>query len=167
MFHPIYVAIPLRRDDQTLLNYINIWLDQIELDGTLGKIRTSGWATPDNERAVRRRTSTNGPETPTAYATNHRREEIRCESCCSACWRSSPLPPTPTTRRSSKDRRQLKLVSVVYEDQESKTRTPVYGEHPRGRQIATADGIWLALVTAEGAGSFRRPMKTAHRRCAP
>jgi hypothetical protein len=43
-----------------------------------------------------------------------------------------------------------KLVSVVYEDQESKTRTPVYGEHPRGRQIATADGLWLALVTAEG-----------------
>ena len=43
-----------------------------------------------------------------------------------------------------------KLVSVVYEDQESKARTPVYGEHPRGRQIATADGIRLALVTAEG-----------------
>ena len=43
-----------------------------------------------------------------------------------------------------------KLVSVVYEDQESKARSPVYGEHPRGRQIATADGIWLALVTAEG-----------------
>ena len=40
VFHPIYVAILLRRDDQTLLNYINIWLDQIELDGTLGKIRT-------------------------------------------------------------------------------------------------------------------------------
>ena len=43
-----------------------------------------------------------------------------------------------------------KLMSVVYEDQESKARAPVYGEHPRGRQIATADGIWLALVTAEG-----------------
>src|SRR5262245_49867685 len=42
------------------------------------------------------------------------------------------------------------LVSVVYEDQESKARTPVYGEHPKGRQIATADGVWLALVTAEG-----------------
>ena len=40
VFHPIYVAILLRRDDQTLLNYINIWIDQIELDGTLGKIRT-------------------------------------------------------------------------------------------------------------------------------
>src|SRR5262245_21196435 len=38
------------------------------------------------------------------------------------------------------------LVSVVYEDQESKARTPV----PKGRQIATADGVWLALVTAEG-----------------
>jgi hypothetical protein len=43
-----------------------------------------------------------------------------------------------------------KLVSVVYEDQDTKGRTPVYGEHPRGRQIATADGVWLALVTAEG-----------------
>ena len=42
------------------------------------------------------------------------------------------------------------LVSVVYEDQQSKERTPVLGEHPRGRQIATADGRWLALVTAEG-----------------
>ena len=42
------------------------------------------------------------------------------------------------------------LVSVLYEDQESKTRTPVLGEHPKGRQIATADGRWLALVTAEG-----------------
>lgn len=40
VFHPIYVAILLRRDDYALLNYINIWLDQIELDGTLGKIRT-------------------------------------------------------------------------------------------------------------------------------
>src|SRR5256885_6373057 len=43
-----------------------------------------------------------------------------------------------------------KLVSVVYEDQVTKERTPVLGEHPRGRQIATADGRWLALVTAEG-----------------
>ena len=42
-----------------------------------------------------------------------------------------------------------KLVSVVYEDQATKERTPVLGEHPRGRQIATAAGRWLALVTAE------------------
>ncbi len=42
------------------------------------------------------------------------------------------------------------LVSVVYEDQVTKERTPVLGEKPRGRQIATADGRWLALVTAEG-----------------
>jgi len=41
------------------------------------------------------------------------------------------------------------LVSVVYEDQASRERTPVLGERPRGRQIATADGRWLALVTAE------------------
>jgi cyclohexadienyl dehydratase len=36
---PVYVAILLRRDDQTLRNYIDIWIDQIELDGTLAKIR--------------------------------------------------------------------------------------------------------------------------------
>jgi hypothetical protein len=43
-----------------------------------------------------------------------------------------------------------KLVSVVYEDQQTKDRTPIYGEHPRGYQIATPEGRWLALVTAEG-----------------
>ena len=42
------------------------------------------------------------------------------------------------------------LVSVVYEDTATKERTPVYGEHPRGIQIATAEGRWLALMTAEG-----------------
>ena len=42
------------------------------------------------------------------------------------------------------------LVSVVYEDVATKERTPVYGEHPRGIQIATAEGRWLALMTAEG-----------------
>jgi hypothetical protein len=43
-----------------------------------------------------------------------------------------------------------KLVSVVYEDAQTKERTPVLGEHPKGRQIATAQGQWLALVTADG-----------------
>ena len=42
-----------------------------------------------------------------------------------------------------------KLVSVMYEDQETKTLTPVLGNHPRGSQIATRDGRWLALVTAD------------------
>jgi hypothetical protein len=42
------------------------------------------------------------------------------------------------------------LVSVVYEDIASKQRSPVYGEHPRGIQIATPEGCWLALMTAEG-----------------
>jgi hypothetical protein len=42
-----------------------------------------------------------------------------------------------------------KLVSVVYEDAATKERTPVLGEHPRGYQIATPDGLWLALVTAD------------------
>src|SRR5215475_953814 len=43
-----------------------------------------------------------------------------------------------------------KLVSVVYEDVATKERTPVLGEHPRGIQIATPEGRWLALVTADG-----------------
>lgn len=42
-----------------------------------------------------------------------------------------------------------KLVSVVYEDQATKERMPVYGEHPRGIQIATLQGRWLALMTGE------------------
>jgi hypothetical protein len=42
------------------------------------------------------------------------------------------------------------LVSVVYEDQATKERTPVYGEHPKGIQIATPAGRWLALMTGEG-----------------
>ena len=43
-----------------------------------------------------------------------------------------------------------KLVSVLYEDAQTKERWPVLGEHPKGRQIATREGHWLALVTAEG-----------------
>jgi len=43
-----------------------------------------------------------------------------------------------------------KLVSVVYEDAQTKEHTPVLGEHPRGYQIATPEGRWLALVTADG-----------------
>jgi cyclohexadienyl dehydratase len=39
VFDPVYVAILVRREDQTLLNYINIWLDQIEMEGVLTKIR--------------------------------------------------------------------------------------------------------------------------------
>jgi len=42
------------------------------------------------------------------------------------------------------------LVSVVYEDIATRERTPGYGEHPRGIQIATPEGRWLALMTAEG-----------------
>ncbi len=43
-----------------------------------------------------------------------------------------------------------KLVSVMYEDAQTKEKTPVLGEHPRGYQIATPEGRWLALVTADG-----------------
>ena len=43
-----------------------------------------------------------------------------------------------------------RLLSVVYEDAQTKERTPVLGEHPHGYQIATPEGRWLALVTADG-----------------
>jgi hypothetical protein len=43
-----------------------------------------------------------------------------------------------------------KLVAVTYEDAKTGERTPVLGEHPRGYQIATPEGRWLALVTADG-----------------
>src|ERR1700689_4320122 len=46
-----------------------------------------------------------------------------------------------------------RLVSVHYEDQATKERMPVYGQHPKGIQIATAHGRWLALMTGE-----RRPV---------
>lgn len=43
-----------------------------------------------------------------------------------------------------------KLVSVLYEDQQTQERTPVLGQHPTGYQIATPEGRWIAVVTAEG-----------------
>ena len=43
-----------------------------------------------------------------------------------------------------------KLVSVTYEDQDTKTMTPIMGDSQRGYQIATPDGRWLALATPSG-----------------
>jgi cyclohexadienyl dehydratase len=40
VFHPVHVAILMRREDLTLQNFIDLWIDQIEMDGTLAKIRT-------------------------------------------------------------------------------------------------------------------------------
>jgi hypothetical protein len=61
---------------------------------------------------------------------------------------------------SADDRSQVvgvwSLVSVMYEDQATKALTPVFGQKPNGHQIATADGLWLVLVTADG----RSPPKT-------
>lgn len=42
------------------------------------------------------------------------------------------------------------LVAQVYEDVATGERVPIFGANPRGRQIATADGRWLALATGEG-----------------
>ena len=43
-----------------------------------------------------------------------------------------------------------KLVSVMYEDQATKAQTAIMGDNPRGYQIATPDGRWLALSTPSG-----------------
>jgi hypothetical protein len=43
-----------------------------------------------------------------------------------------------------------RLVSVHYEDRGNTERTPIYGAHPKGIQIATPEGRWLALMTGEG-----------------
>ena len=64
------------------------------------------------------------------------------------------FPPAPVRAADDAELQQLivgnwKLVAVEYEDQISKERSPVLGRNPRGYQIATADGLWLALVTAE------------------
>jgi hypothetical protein len=63
-----------------------------------------------------------------------------------ACAAQKPAEPRDADRIVG----TWKLVSVVYEDALTKERTPVLGEHPKGRQIATSDGRWLALVTADG-----------------
>ena len=55
-----------------------------------------------------------------------------------------------------------KLVSVLYEDQTTRETWPVLGEHPRGSQIATAGGRWIAVVTADG----RKPPATEAERAA-
>ena len=47
------------------------------------------------------------------------------------------------------------LAAQVYEDVDTRERVPIFGNNPRGRQIATADGRWLALATGEG-----RPVPT-------
>jgi lipocalin-like protein len=64
------------------------------------------------------------------------------------------LLPSSARADDESDRKNVvgvwRLVSVVYEDQQTKERNPVLGKRPRGRQIATAEGHWLALVTAEG-----------------
>jgi len=69
-------------------------------------------------------------------------------------WLTLMAAALPARADDASDRQNIvgiwKLVSVVYEDQETKARTPIYGEHPHGYQIATQDGHWLALVTAEG-----------------
>jgi hypothetical protein len=64
------------------------------------------------------------------------------------------LAACATASHAPSDRERIvgtwKLVSVLYEDLQTRERTLVLGEHPRGYQIATPEGRWLALVTADG-----------------
>jgi len=55
-----------------------------------------------------------------------------------------------------------KLVSVMYEDAQTKELTPVLGAHPRGYQIATPEGRWIALVTADGRPIPKTDEERAH-----
>jgi len=55
-----------------------------------------------------------------------------------------------------------KLVSVMYEDQETKALVPVLGDNPRGYQIATPDGRWLALATPTGRSVPKTDDERAH-----
>jgi cyclohexadienyl dehydratase len=45
VLHPVHVAILMRREDVSLRAFIDLWIDQIEMDGTLAKIRTK-WLGP-------------------------------------------------------------------------------------------------------------------------
>jgi hypothetical protein len=58
-----------------------------------------------------------------------------------------------------------KLVSVVYEDAQTKERTPVLGEHPRGYQIATPEGRWSRWSRRTGV-RFLGLTKTGRKLCA-
>lgn len=70
-------------------------------------------------------------------------------SICLFAWGAAATAQTDDAKLRAQVVGVWKLVSVEYEDQETKARTPVLGAKPRGYQIATADGLWLALVTAE------------------
>jgi hypothetical protein len=43
-----------------------------------------------------------------------------------------------------------RLVSCFMEDVQTKERKPVWGDHPNGFIVLTADGRWIVIQTAEG-----------------
>ena len=53
-----------------------------------------------------------------------------------------------------------KLVSCIFEDDQTKERTLLYGEHPKGYAVLTPEGRLMALITAEG----RKAPRTAEDR---
>src|SRR5262249_14466941 len=79
---------------------------------------------------------------------------MRATLCAVLLMLASQFTPQASSQARADDTTRIvgtwKLVSVVYEDQETKARTPIYGEHPKGYQIATPEGRWVAVVTAEG-----------------
>jgi len=48
-----------------------------------------------------------------------------------------------------------KLVSILVEDMETGERKPLWGERPNGCLVATEDGRWIAMQTAEGRSAPR------------
>jgi ABC-type amino acid transport substrate-binding protein len=36
---PIFLAVLMHRGDQSMADFINVWIDQITLDGTMARIR--------------------------------------------------------------------------------------------------------------------------------
>jgi len=42
-----------------------------------------------------------------------------------------------------------RLIEQVYEDVDTGEQFPVFGKYPKGRQIATREGRWIALATGE------------------
>lgn len=37
---PIFLAVPMQRGDQSMTDFINVWIDQITLDGTMARNRS-------------------------------------------------------------------------------------------------------------------------------
>ena len=60
------------------------------------------------------------------------------------------LPPRPAAADDGRIVGTWKLVSLVYEDAQTKEQTFPFGQHPKGRMVILASGVWIVIATAEG-----------------